>query len=69
MEKYLRGWKSIEKYLCLSRHAIIKRGYPVRRQPGSGVWADPGALDAHTAHLFTGSALLCDVSKSRQRTG
>lgn len=69
MERILTGWRSIEKYLQLSRHVIIKRGYPVRRQPGSGVWADTGALDAHTAHLFTGSALLCDVSKSRQRTG
>ena len=66
MESILTGWRAIEKYLHLSRHVIIKRGYPVRRQPGSGVWADTGALDAHTAHLFTGSALLCAVSKPQQ---
>lgn len=50
MEKYLIGWKSIEKYLCLSRHVIIKRGYPVSgsRVPESGLIPEPLMPIRHT---------------------
>ena len=63
---YLMGWKEIEKYLGMTRHVALRRGYPVRRQPKSaGVWADPADLDAHTAELFSASEDVCAESRPR----
>ena len=68
MPGYLMGWKEIEKYLGMTRHVALRRGYPVRRQPKSaGVWADPADLDAHTDELFSASEDV--VSESRPRLG
>ena len=35
MEEILRGWKEIEAYLGMGRKAIIRAGYPVRRESNS----------------------------------
>lgn len=65
---YLMGWKEIEKYLGMTRHVALRRGYPVRRQPKSaGVWADPADLDAHTDELFSASEGV--YAESRLRLG
>ncbi len=59
MPAIMTGWKAITAYLGLSRHLVVTRGYPVRRQPGGyGVWADAAELDAHTSRLFNASPTL-----------
>lgn len=59
MSAILTGWKAITAHLGLSRHLVVTRGYPVRRQPGGyGVWADGEELDAHTNRLFDASPTL-----------
>lgn len=60
------GWKEIERYLGMTRHVALRRGYPVRRQPKSaGVWADPADLDAHTDELFKASEGVASESPLR----
>lgn len=48
----LRGWKEIERYLRMGRKAILRAGYPVRREnsPGTrrpGVFAVRQEILAH----------------------
>ncbi len=62
MSAIMTGWKAITVYLGLSRHLVVTRGYPVRRQPGGyGVWADTDELDAHTRRLFETSPTLAPL--------
>lgn len=71
MSAILTGWKAITAYLGLSRHLVITRGYPVRRQPGGyGVWADAAELDTHTSLLFDASpTLVRNTPAARARSG
>lgn len=36
MKDILQGWKEIEAYLGLTRKTILKMGYPVRKEGGTG---------------------------------
>ena len=45
--KILRGWGEIELFTRESRMTLIKKGYPIHKDSGGSVWADPKEMDEH----------------------
>lgn len=54
--KVLRGWGSIELFTKESRMTLIRKGYPVHKDSGGSVWADPNELTEHRVRI---SAQMC----------
>jgi hypothetical protein len=50
-EKVLRGWGEIESFTRESRKTLIKKGYPIRKDAGGSVWADPEEIRKHRAGI------------------
>lgn len=45
--KVLRGWGAIELFTGESRKTLLKKGYPVQKDTGGSVWADPEKIREH----------------------
>ena len=43
----LLGWGEIEAFTRESRKTLIKKNYPVQKDAGGSVWADPEKLCEH----------------------
>ena len=52
----LRGWGAIELYAGESRMTLLRKGYPIRKDSGGSVWADPDEMDSHRLRI---SAQMC----------
>lgn len=45
--KILRGWDAIELFAGESRKTLLKKGYPVQKDAGGSVWAEPEKIREH----------------------
>ena len=45
--KILRGWGEIEAYTREGRNTLIRKGYPINKDNGGAVWANPLKIDEH----------------------
>lgn len=45
--KVLLGWGEIEAFTRESRKTLIKKRYPIQKDAGGSVWADPEELREH----------------------
>jgi hypothetical protein len=62
MTEILRGWGSIELFTGESRTTLLRKKYPVHKDSGGSVWADPKKMHEHRLSI---SAQICsDVSIS-----
>ena len=47
MREVLRGWGAIELFTRESRKTLLKKGYPIQKDTGGSVWADPEKIREH----------------------
>lgn len=45
--RILQGWGAIELFMGQSRMTLTRKKYPVRKESGGSVWADPEEMLKH----------------------